>query len=687
VIHSKDEIGQRVTGVVERRPERAVSVDLGVEPPIEMDGGRHSALDRRRVSLRWLTGTVLTGLSGAALIGAAVYSALDRNPNFAEAPELVIHKDTATGDLVNPRKGDRLVKSVDIVAARQSYRAPTTIKVGDKEVIKWRGFARVSTTLTLASTGFADDVPPFNPLKVVADARNPVDQQSQDPGMMQDEAEVSFTTSDLSGTLTLPTAGYLSNEEVRAQVQEQVQNSVATGKNPAFEQSQLLLMRTSRASLDPTGGLSYATPGTSAISAPFSTMEVRMVPENVTLIPKSANVAGSDKQINQIEERLVVVRHGDTLEDILKANAATKDQIKSIVAAFGAKRGAAPVSEGQRLKLLLADLDENGGTMQLCRISVYTDEALQTTVAITDTGDYLQVAKVEAPEKPAARRKAADETDEEDNPGGMRLYDSLYETALKQEIPRPIIDDLVRIFANDIDFQRSVAGGDSFEAFYEEGDENEAHNDLLFASVTARGETYRYYRYQTPDDSLVDFYDPNGRSVRKFLLRKPIASGDLRSGFGMRYHPILHYAKMHTGVDWASPIGTPILAAGNGTVIKAAWDAGYGRRIEIQHANGYITTYNHMSGFARGVSEGIKVRQGQVVGYLGSSGLATGPHLHYEVMVNGRFVDPLQIRLPRTREFDGKLLADFRRERDRIDGLIAKAPNATAAHLAEKPPG
>jgi murein DD-endopeptidase MepM/ murein hydrolase activator NlpD len=676
----------RDTAPTERRQERwSINVDVGVEPPIEADGRRHSAVDRRRVSLRWLTGTVLTGLSGAALIGAAVYSALDRNANFAEAPELVIHKDTAIGDLVNPKKGDRLVKSVDIVAARQSYRAPTTIKVGDKEVIKWRNFARVSTTLTLVSTGFADDVPPFNPLKVVADARNPVD-QAQDPGPVQDDAEVSFVTSDLSGTMTAPTAGYLSSEEVRAQVEEQVQNNLPAGKNPAYS-PQLLLQRTSRASLDPTGGLSYAAPGASAITAPFLNLSVRMVPENVTLIPKSTAAVGADKSISQIEERLVVVRHGDTLEEILKANGATKDQIKSIVAAFSAKRGAAPVTEGQRLKLLLADLDENDGTLQLCRISVYTDETLQTAVAVTDTGDYVQVAKMDTPEKPAGRKKTTDEADTEDNPGGMRLYDSLYETALKQEIPRPIIDDLVRIFANDVDFQRSVSGGDSFEAFYDEGDEGDVRNDLLYASVTTHGETFRYYRYQTPDDGVIDYYDPNGRAVRKFLLRKPIVSGELRSGFGMRYHPILHYAKMHTGVDWGSPIGTPILAAGAGTVLKAAWDAGYGRRIEIQHSNGYITTYNHMSGFARGIAEGTAVKQGQVVGYLGSSGLATGPHLHYEVMVNGRFVDPLQIRLPRTREFDGRLLAEFRRERDRVDGLMAKAPNATAAHLTQKPPG
>jgi murein DD-endopeptidase MepM/ murein hydrolase activator NlpD len=136
---------------------------------------------------------------------------------------------------------------------------------------------------------------------------------------------------------------------------------------------------------------------------------------------------------------------------------------------------------------------------------------------------------------------------------------------------------------------------------------------------------------------------------------------------------------MHTGIDYSNRIGTPIIAAGNGTVISAGWDAGYGRRIEIQHANGYVTTYSHMSRFARDVQAGSRVRQGTVIGYLGNTGLSTGPHLHYEVIVNDRYVDPLRIRIPRGRELDGRMLAEFRRERERIDGLRQKAPTATRA--------
>lgn len=657
----------------ERRFDRSASIDLGHDEPINAIAGGQP-YDRRRVSTRWLSGIVLTMMSGSALIGAAIYAALDRQASFAEAPSPARprQKETVAEPAVNPRKADRLVKPVDIVAAKQTFRTDAPTRVGDREVIRKRAFTRVSTSLAVTSAGYADDVPRFNPLRLLADKAYIAD--APDPGPMQDQADVAFTTVELISVEAPSGGAALTREEIDAQVQEHVKSAIAAGNRPPIPlPPQMLLMRTSRVGLDPTGGLAYARPD-SPISAPFSSIEVRMVPENVTLLPKTLRPAG-DRQPTQMEERLVIVRKNETLEDILRAQGATREQIASIVAAFGARRGEAPVREGHRLKLLLADMDGEGSPMQIGRINVYDGDALERTVAIRDSGDYVQVEKVEPAQK-ARPRPASDDEDDEDS-GGMRLYNSVYETALKQEIPRPIIDELIRIFANDVDFQRSVSGGDAVDVFYEENEENENRNELLFASITTRDETFRYYRFQTPDDNVVDFYDENGRSARKFLIRKPISAGEMRSGFGMRYHPILRYSKMHSGVDWSAPIGTPIVAAGSGTVLSAQWDSGYGRRVEIQHPNGYITTYNHMSGFAKGVTEGVRVRQGQVVGYLGSSGLSTGPHLHYEVMVNGHFVDPMRIRLTRTKEFDGRLLGDFRRERERIDSLMAKAPNAT----------
>jgi murein DD-endopeptidase MepM/ murein hydrolase activator NlpD len=169
-------------------------------------------------------------------------------------------------------------------------------------------------------------------------------------------------------------------------------------------------------------------------------------------------------------------------------------------------------------------------------------------------------------------------------------------------------------------------------------------------------------------------------------VRKPVNDGIMRSGFGSRRHPILGYTKMHTGVDWAAPMGTPIYASGNGTVEKAGWESGYGKYIRLKHNNGYETAYGHMTAFARGMDPGVKVRQGQVIGFVGSTGQSTGPHVHYEILVNSRFVDPMRIKLPRGRVLDGTILAAFEHERDRFDVMMAqpvRAAQGTAQGLAQ----
>lgn len=661
----------RLAGTARRAARPFGLIDLGIAPPIEADGGQHTPHDRRRVSLRWLAGTVLTGLAGAGLIGAAIYAALDRQPNFAGAPELAqtTHKDDATGELVNPSKGDRLVKSIDIVAAKQSFRTPTTIMVGAKAVVRIRAFTHVATTLEVTSNGLTDEVPPFDPLKLVTDTPGQAAEPLPDPGPVQDDEEISFTMHDLGEPSLVPANYQLAPDEIQAQVTEELNAAHSPIPRPASSLAQqMLLMRTSHVGLAATA-LGYAAVGNPTAASPFSSIAVRMVPENVTLVPRSPDPTSS---LNQ--ERLIIMRHGDSLDDILRAAGVPPDQIRNILAAFKTGRGQPPVTEGQRIMLLFADVDGSGRSSQIARLSVYNDETLQMTVALADSGQYVQVSQVSAASN--AAKSAAAEDDDDDDSGGLRLYDSLYETALKQGIPRPIIDGLVRIFANDVDFQRPVTGGDSFEAFYQESEEGEGGNVLLFASITTHNATFKYFRYQTADDGLVAYYDDNGHSNRKFLIRQPLASARVTSPFGVRLHPILGYTRAHTGVDFAASMGSQVFAAGNGTIIKAGRESGYGNRIEIQHANGYITTYNHLQGFARGITEGVNVRQGQVIAYLGMTGLSTGPHLHYEVIVNGHFVDPMRVKLARTHELAGPALADFKREHDRILGLMARAPGS-----------
>jgi murein DD-endopeptidase MepM/ murein hydrolase activator NlpD len=634
-------------------------IDLGDEPPLDAGGRRHAMDDRRRVSLRWLAATVLTGLSGAGLMAAAVVGVHDNIRSVAGRPQMAGSQrqaqPSADRPLVSARKGDRLIRSVDLLTAKQSFKTPATIKAGDREVIKVKSFARLSAPLLLAGGAHQDEIPPFNPLKLLTDGAEknfePTPAQPADDA----EAEVSLVAGDLASLQATFAAAALSDPEVRAQVRE---TAAAPRRQAPAIPPQMLLARTMQAPALPAAALSLA-PSTS----PFSQIEVRMVEENVTIVPKAEPAPPQEA----MDEKIATVVRGQTIEQIVRANGGTAQQARAVSAALKDK----PLTENQRLRLLFAAM-EPGAPRSLVRVMIYGDEQIEGIAAIDDRGVFVSVAP------PAAETIAGEEDDEEESRSGLALYNSIYETALKNDIPRAIVDDLIRIVSadSDTDFQRPVSGGDALDLFYAEEEDGEAR-EILYVSLTAAGETKRYYRFANPEDGTIDYFDENGRSAKKFLMRKPIVAGELRSGFGFRRHPILGYSKLHTGVDYANKIGTPIIAAGAGTVIKAGWDSGYGRRIEIQHANGYVTTYNHQSAFARGIAPGVRVRQGQVIGYLGNTGLSTGPHLHYEVIVNDRYVDPLRIRIPRGRELDGRMLAEFRRERERIDGLRQKAPTAT----------
>jgi murein DD-endopeptidase MepM/ murein hydrolase activator NlpD len=237
---------------------------------------------------------------------------------------------------------------------------------------------------------------------------------------------------------------------------------------------------------------------------------------------------------------------------------------------------------------------------------------------------------------------------------------------------------MIRIYSYDVDFQRRVQTGDAFDVLYADDETGEGHGEVRYVSLTLGGETKRYYHYQTTDDGTYDYYDETGKSAKKFLVRKPVAVGIMRSGFGERNHPLLHYMKSHTGVDWAAPFGTPIFAAGNGSIDEIGVKGGYGKYVRLRHANGYETAYGHMTAFARGLNVGSRVRQGQVIGFVGSTGLSTGAHVHFEILINDRFVNPMTVRLPRGRVLDGTALASFEKNREQLDALMAHVPGRVA---------
>jgi murein DD-endopeptidase MepM/ murein hydrolase activator NlpD len=256
--------------------------------------------------------------------------------------------------------------------------------------------------------------------------------------------------------------------------------------------------------------------------------------------------------------------------------------------------------------------------------------------------------------------------------GFPRIYDAVYATALSQQMPKPLVDQLIRILAFDVDLQARIAPGDAMEVFHSlpDGDKDVTDPEILFASLTLGGVTKRFYRFRTGDDGTVDFYDEDGKSAKKFLLRKPVVDAEITSGFGYRVHPIVGERILHSGIDYAAPRMTPNFAAGDGVIEMAGTNPGYGNFILIKHTNGYETAYGHMTKFATGMKEGVRVSQGQIIGYVGSTGLSTGPHVHFEIRINETPVDPLRVRLPQGRTLAGDVRTAFEVERARIDSLL-----------------
>jgi murein DD-endopeptidase MepM/ murein hydrolase activator NlpD len=659
----------------QRRARQASGSCFGNEPPLDPTVPVPVATGRHAVSFRWLGASVLVGFTGAVLLGSAIYVSSDGETTFADAPErapalIARNEDGSSGAA---RKGDKLVRTEMVASAKQSFRTPMTLRAGDREVIKVRNFVRIATNLSMTSGAFASDIPPFNPLRFFADTGG---ERTFEPPPETSDAEVSVVKSELS-TLAVEFAGpSLSDEHVQLQLEDELRTRAEAGRRAATPLASTAMLSRMLGRMPAIVGEPALPGGETALQAPFRSIEVLVVPENVTSYPKTAQKPAEV----DFEERAVSIRRGETLETVLRQNGASPDDTRAILATLvGRERQLGPV-EGMQLRLLLAPAARPGEPKRLVRAILFGERGVEAISAMNDRGAFVSVTppQTQGAGRLDGRRKGEEEEDEDEG-SGVTLYNSLYETALKQDLPKQTVEELVRIFGYDVDFQRRVSPGDSFEIFYATDEEGGSDRlEILSATITLGADAHRVYRFQG-EDGVVDFFDDAGRSLKKFLIRKPVVEARLSSGFGTRFHPILGYSKMHTGVDWAARVGTPIFAAGNGTVQKAAWDSGYGRRTEIQHANGYVTAYNHQSAFARGVAPGARVRQGQVIGYVGSSGLSTGAHLHYEVIVNGHFVDPMKIRVPRGRELDGRALVEFGRQRDQIDQLLQKAsPNRLA---------
>jgi murein DD-endopeptidase MepM/ murein hydrolase activator NlpD len=364
----------------------------------------------------------------------------------------------------------------------------------------------------------------------------------------------------------------------------------------------------------------------------------------------------------------ITVRRGDTLMDILNragiAPAQAHAAVQSLLKVYDPRR----LRAGQELLIRAAHAPEDAGARQLLGLDFDLD--FDHTVRVTRGGDGSYAsAKVARPQRRDLVHRA-----------GI-IDDSLYLSAERAAVPHDVTIGLIKLFSWDVDFQRDVRQGDRFEALFEtvaleDGSDLVRGGDLLYAALSIDGRLFEGYRFELPDGGVA-YFDRSGKSLRKFLMRTPIDGARLSSRFGMRRHPILGYNRMHQGVDFAAPTGTPIYAAGEGKVEIAKRNGGYGKYIRVRHTAEYSTAYAHLSRFAKGIAPGRRVRQGEVIGYVGTTGRSTGPHLHYEVLRKGAQINPLQIKQPANQQLAGADLERFRAEMARIDRLRQDPPPAT----------
>ena len=376
--------------------------------------------------------------------------------------------------------------------------------------------------------------------------------------------------------------------------------------------------------------------------------------ENISKSSEFSNFTNflSSKINSPYEEISYVIKNNDTVEKILKKFKIKNEDIRNISAQLKQKK-LANIYSGRKLSLIIKKL-ENGSNTIINLIYPITNttsiEIRKSKNNFLVNENILQLYKKEVVIK-------------------NTIENNLYSSAMKSGLEPNIIVEFARIFGFEVDFQRDIRRGDWFEILYEKfEDDNGKVRDtgkIIYASMFVNGDELNLYNFNYNNEE--EYYDIKGKSITKSLMKTPINGARLSSSFGMRKHPILGYNKMHRGTDFAAPSGTPIMASGSGTITRARWCGGGGNCVKIKHNSTYETIYAHMKAFAKGVKEGRKVKQGQIIGYVGSTGLSTGPHLHYEVLINGKKVNSQKLKLPSGKILKGEERKQFELDRIKID--------------------
>lgn len=698
--------------------------------------------DKRRVSVRWLSGAVVITFTACILMGGALYVALDGRQQLSQ-PANIISNIWETWKKQTATKGNRLVPITALEPATEKIvQVPTVTRIENKNVVRKKPFAIVSAPLAIVPTQTIQYAR-FDPLKLFV----PTDNQNQNGDSEQNTYTADIYTADIESEITIAYEEFpthlinsdifaerkkITEEEVEIQVSQFYANPSRialvsplaygvdyndfTAQNLNYNQEIIdsffvnptaITQNNEYAELyhehdndhehspediypDPSYGLkipeideknSLLTNSDHAIilgniqdenydehdltySIDLPDNEILIVPENVTHIAKSQNVRKFSEQV------LVVAQANQSLVRLLESLNPHRENIIGMSIAMANITGTTIIPQGSRLRIVWQKKDENE-KIKIKRVGIYDNDGTHfTTVAVNDEGDIVQA-------KEPATILATQNTDDEqirtvDRAKLPNVYDGIFRAAMSRGLSEKHVEQIVRTVVHDVNLKEVISPKDELEIFFSLDDNQEPNenSEIVYIALTTQGEKKRYYRYQDSENDTIRFYNDTGSSAKEFLLREPVPNGRFKSAYGMRLHPIFKRRMMHSGVDYGARTGTPIMAAADGIVELTKWAGGYGRRTVIRHANGYKTSYSHQHRYAKGIKPGTKVKQGQIIGQVGSTGYSTGPHLHFEIIVNGRKVDPMKIRLPKDHILVGDNLREFQDEKNRIDNII-----------------
>ena len=581
----------------------------------------------------------------------------------ARLPQPAVIRNASDGLNWSVPKSDRLQIATGSVGVKHIIHEQVQVRRNNRPFIQIRPYMRIVSRLSEVPPSEAEAIPPFNPFKLYATEADASDSEGTS---RESQSDVSIRVVELLG-------GILPSDDGQELDESEVAELVARAR----EEAQNLAMRPS---LQP-DDLARPQEADVAIGEDIGadlTLDSAPPPNTTVLFKSVADADDVEDGLEPSEVRVIRVARGDNLARILQRLGTEQWQVNAMLQAARPTFPDNALMPGQEVHVTLVPSLSDPDNVEPVRLSIFSEaHEHKVTVVRNAAGEFV------ASSEPYDDKVARVTLKEGDTSHTASLYAAIYHAALAEGVPPDTIMQILRIHAYDTDFPRRVGHGDTLDFFFdvkEDEGPDSTPGELLYSAITSGGEARRFWRFRTPD-GIVDYYDEYGNNSKRFLMRRPVRGESVRltSGFGMRIHPIINAPRMHTGIDWASPVGTPIMAAGNGVVEEAHRKGGYGNYVRIRHANGYQTTYAHMSRIAPNIKQGVKVKQGQVIGYVGCTGLCSGPHLHYEVLVNNRFVDPLKIQVPHERQLTGRQLAEYQKERSRIDELMRRAPVMTAS--------